>query len=222
MTPPIAADAPATERTARVVLIDDHTLVRQSVGRVVDAVGGFEVVAEASTPDEGIAAVSLHRPDIVVLDVGLPGRSGLDVAASLKQGRPDLRVVFLTMHEDDATISQAVALGADAYILKSASTEELMMALRAVSAGGSYLSPSVARRVMSRAHAKGPIALTDRELEIVRLMAAGTRPAEIARTLYLSLRTVRNHLANIYAKLGVASAAQAVAEAFRRGIVARD
>ncbi|HVL90495.1 MAG TPA: response regulator transcription factor [Actinomycetota bacterium] len=208
--------------TLRVVLIDDHTLVRQSVGLMVGAAGGFRVVAEAGGADAGIAAVSLHRPDLVVLDIGLPGRSGLEVAAALKEAQPGIRIMFLTMHEDDATIASAVGLGADAYVLKSASTDELLMALRAVATGGSFLSPSVARSVMHRSHTRpGALELTSRELEIVRLLADGARPAQIAASLTLSLRTVRNHLANVYAKLGVQSAAQAVAEAYRRGLVAR-
>lgn len=216
---------PATSTLAhtapvRVVLIDDHTLVRQSIAHVIDSCDGFLVVAQAGTPDEGAVMVQQHRPDIVVCDVGLPGRSGLDLAAQLKAARPQLRLMFLTMHEDDATIARAVALGADAYVLKSASTQEMVTALHAVAAGDSFLSPAVARRVMNRAAARPAIALTDRELEIIRLIAGGSRPTDVARDLCLSLRTVRNHLANVYAKLGVQSAAQAVAEAFNRGLVA--
>lgn len=206
--------------TVRVALVDDHTLIRQSVSRVIESVDGFNVVTEAGTPDEAVINVQLHRPDLLVMDVGLPGKSGLDVGTELKRVRPDLKLIFLTMHEDDATIARAVALGADGYVLKSATTEELLMAVKAVAGGGSYLSPAVARRVMSRAVSRSAVALTDRELEIVGMLAHGARPAEVARKLCLSLRTVRNHLANVYAKLGVSSAAQAVAEAFNRGLVA--
>jgi len=208
--------------TVRVVLIDDHTLVRQSVGLIVGAAGGFTVVAEAGSAEAGLAAVALHRPDMVVLDVGLPGRSGIEIAQALKAAHPAMRIMFLTMHEDEATIASAVALGADGYVLKSASTDELLMALRAIAAGASFLSPTVARSVIHRSQPRSTtVELTDRELEIVRMLAEGARPAQIAKTLTLSLRTVRNHLANVYAKLGVQSAAQAVAEAYRRGFVAR-
>ncbi|MHB8511930.1 MAG: response regulator [Actinomycetota bacterium] len=205
--------------TLRVVIVDDHALVRQSIARVVESTEGFNVVAQAGTPDEGAIAVVQYRPDLVILDVGLPGRSGLELAASLKAESPGLRVLFLTMHEDEATIAQAVLIGADGYVLKSATTDELLHALRAIAAGGSYLSPAVARRVMTRARSSSVIALTDRELEIIRMLARGSRPSDVARSLCLSLRTVRNHLANVYAKLGVSSAAQAVAEAFNRGLV---
>lgn len=207
--------------TLRVVLIDDHTLVRQSIGLVVTRAGGFTVVAEAGTADAGLEAVALYRPDLIVLDVGLPKSSGIDVARRVKTAYPATRVMFLTMHEDEATISNAIALGADAYVLKSASTDELLMALHAVAAGGSFLSPTVARTVMQRSGTRTPaVDLTDRELQIVSMLADGARPAQIAKSLSLSLRTVRNHLANVYAKLGVQSAAQAVAEAYRRGMVA--
>lgn len=205
----------------RVVLVDDHTLIRQSVAHVIAAAGGFDIVAQAGTPDEAAAAVGLHRPEMVVMDVGLPGRSGLDLAVAFKQQHPEIRIMFLTMHDDAATIAQAVALGADGYVLKSASTDELLMGLRAVAGGGSFLSPSVARSVMNRSQSRTHAELTDREMEIVRLLAGGQRPAVIARRLTLSLRTVRNHLANVYAKLGVQSAAQAVSEAYRRGYVTR-
>lgn len=220
MTPPTATENQAG--TIGVVLIDDHTLIRQSVGHVIAAAGGFTILAEAGTPDEAVAAFSLHRPSLIVMDVGIPGRSGLDLAAEFKRARPDVKIMFLTMHEDAATISQAVSLGADGYLLKSSSTDELLMALRAIAAGGSFLSPAVARSVMSRTQLRSNAEPTDREMEIIRLLAGGERPAAIARRLSLSLRTVRNHLANVYAKLGVQSAAQAVSEAYRRGYVARN
>lgn len=212
---------PVATDSIRVVLVDDHTLIRQSVAHVIAAAGGFDVVAEAGTPDEAAAAVSLHRPAMVVMDVGLPGRSGLDLALAFKRQHPGIRIMFLTMHDDAATIAQAVDLGADGYVLKSASTEELLMGLRAIAAGASFLSPSVARSVMNRSQSRTHAEPTDREMEIIRMLAGGQRPATIARALSLSLRTVRNHLANVYAKLGVQSAAQAVSEAYRRGYVTR-
>jgi DNA-binding NarL/FixJ family response regulator len=152
----------------------------------------------------------------------MPGGDGLEVAERAKTRTPSTRLLFLTMHEDDASIVRAVGVGADGYVLKTASTEELMQALRTVAAGSSYLSPPIAKRIMSLAGSRtnaSPARLTERELEILRLLASGVRPAELAKQLFVSVKTIKNHLTNIYAKLGVQTGTQAVAEAFRRGLV---
>jgi DNA-binding NarL/FixJ family response regulator len=204
----------------RVVVVEDHTLVRQSLVKTINAEEGFEVVAEAGRGDEGLAAISKNTPDVVLLDITMPGGNGLEVAAQLRSAAPQSRFLFLTMHDDDASISKAIALGADGYVLKTASTDELLTALRAIAEGGSYLSPSVARRVIDLAGGKSPSAnLTDRELEILRLLASGARPGQVAEKLFVSIKTVKNHLTSVYAKLGVQTGAQAVAEAYRRGLV---
>lgn len=202
-----------------VLMLDDHTLVRQSLVKTVDAEPDFQVVAETGDGDEAVALAARHTPDVAVLDVSLHGTSGLEVASRMKTAAPNLRLIFLSMHDDDATIHRALRLGADGYVVKTASTDELLLALKSVAAGGSYLSPHVARRVME--FASGPTAgrLTDRELEIMGLIAAGERISEVASTLFVSTKTVKNHLTSIYAKLGVTSGGQAIAEAYRRGLV---
>lgn len=131
----------------RVVVVEDHTLLRQSLVRAVANEPGFEVVAEIDRGDEAFEAVKKYRPDLVLLDIGLPGENGLNVAARLRKELPMLRVVFLTMHDDDQTIHTAVGLGADGYVSKTASTEELLGGLRAVASGSSYFSPAVQRRL---------------------------------------------------------------------------
>ena len=204
----------------RVVVVEDHTLVRQSLVKTINAEEGFEVVAEAGRGDEGLAAIAKNTPDVVLLDITMPGGNGLEVAAQLRNAAPQSRFLFLTMHDDDASISKAIALGADGYVLKTASTDELLTALHAIAEGGSYLSPSVARRVIDLAGGKSPSAnLTDRELEILRLLASGARPGQVAEKLFVSIKTVKNHLTSVYSKLGVQTGAQAVAEAYRRGLV---
>jgi DNA-binding NarL/FixJ family response regulator len=206
----------------RVVIIEDHTLVRQSLVKTLEAEPGFEVVGEAGRGDEGLELIRSTKPDLAVLDITMPGGNGLEVAAQLRHAAPEVRFLFLTMHEDDASISRAIGIGADGYVLKTASTEELLQAVRAVAEGGSYLSPAIARRVIDLAGSKRGSAgtrLTERELEILRLLAEGHRPAEVAQKLFVSIKTVKNHLTSIYSKLGVATGAQAVAEAFRLGLV---
>ena len=204
----------------RVVVVEDHTLVRQSLVKTINAEDGFEVVAEAGRGDEGLALIAKNTPDVVLLDITMPGGNGLEVAAQMRNAAPNSRFLFLTMHDDDASISKAIALGADGYVLKTASTDELLTALHAIAEGGSYLSPAVARRVIDLAGGKSPSAnLTDRELEILRLLASGARPGQVAEKLFVSIKTVKNHLTSVYAKLGVQTGAQAVAEAYRRGLV---
>jgi len=204
----------------RVVVVEDHTLVRQSLVKTINAEEGFEVVADAGRGDEGLAQIAKNSPDVVLLDITMPGGNGLEVAAQMRSAAPNSRFLFLTMHDDDVSISKAIALGADGYVLKTASTDELLTALRAIAEGGSYLSPAVARRVIDLAGGKSPSAnLTDRELEILRLLASGARPGQVAEKLFVSIKTVKNHLTSVYAKLGVQTGAQAVAEAYRRGLV---
>jgi DNA-binding NarL/FixJ family response regulator len=204
----------------RVVVVEDHTLVRQSLVKTINAEEGFEVAGEAGRGDEGLALIAKLSPDVVLLDITMPGGNGLEVAAQMRTAAPNTRFLFLTMHDDDASVSKAIALGADGYVLKTASTDELLTALRAIAEGGSYLSPAVARRVIDLAGGKSPTAnLTDRELEILRLLAQGARPGQVAEKLFVSIKTVKNHLTSVYAKLGVQTGAQAVAEAYRRGFV---
>jgi DNA-binding NarL/FixJ family response regulator len=206
----------------RVVIVEDHTLVRQSLVKMVSAEPGFEVVGETGRGDEAVELLVRLRPDVALLDIAVPGADGLEVAERAKPQTPHTRMLFLTMHEDDASVVRAAGLGADGYVLKTATTEELMQALRTVAEGNSYLSPRVAKRIMNLAGSRTSAAhtrLTERELEILRLLAAGIRPAELAKQLFVSVKTIKNHLTNIYAKLGVQTGTQAVAEAFRRGLV---
>jgi len=205
----------------RVLVVEDHTLLRQSLVKTIGAEDGFEVAGEASRGDEAVHEALKVKPDVILLDIAIPGGSGLDVAQRFRASSPGVRILFLTMHDDDASISRAISLGADGYILKTASTAELILALQTVAEGNSYLSPAIARRVIDLAGSRGSgTALTGRELEILHLLASGARPAEVGTRLFVSLKTVKNHLTNIYAKLEVQTAAQAVAEAYRRGLVA--
>lgn len=204
----------------RIVVVEDHTLVRQSLVKTIAAEPGFEVVGEAGRGDQGLDLIRKLSPDVVLLDIAMPGGTGLEVAEQMRATAPEVRFLFLTMHDDDSSIAKAIGLGADGYVLKTASTDELLQALRAIAGGGSYLSPGVARRVIDLAGKKAPgTTLTEREHEILRLLATGARPTEIAEKLFVSVKTVKNHLTSVYSKLAVQTGAQAVAEAYRRGLV---
>jgi DNA-binding NarL/FixJ family response regulator len=210
--------------TFRVVVADDHTLVRQSVSKAVRTEPGVEVVGEAADGPLALQAVGQFDPDLLVLDIAMPGADGLTIAEQLRRERPGLKILFLSMHDDDTSLQRAVALGANGFVSKSASIEELLEAIRAIRDGGSYLSSNVASRVMELAAGRSStssLGLTTREREILELLTAGHRPAEIATRLFLSVKTVKNHLTSVYQKLGVETGAQAVAEAYRQGLVKR-
>lgn len=202
----------------KVAIVEDHAMVRQTLTRLINAEDDLEIVIEAGSAEDALLRIASEEPQVALLDITLPGIDGLTLAAKLRREAPDVRIIFLTMHDDDATLSRAVGLGTDGYVPKTADAEEVLEAVRTVGDGGSYVSPTLVRKVMDIAggRATGPAAqLTDRELEVLQLLASGNRPDDIADTLYLSVKTVKNHLTSIYSKLGVATAAQAVAEAYR-------
>ena len=210
--------------TFRVVVADDHTLVRQSVIKAVRSEPEVEVVGEAADGTSTLEAIEHHEPDLLVLDISMPGTDGLAVAEQLRRSHPKTAVLFLSMHDDDGSLQRAVALGAQGFVSKSASIDELLEAIRAARAGRSYLSSNVASRVMDLAagrNSSSRIGLTTREREILELLTRGNRPGEIANELFLSIKTVKNHLTSVYQKLGVETGAQAVAEAYRQGMVKR-
>ncbi|MFO7960185.1 MAG: response regulator transcription factor [Nitriliruptoraceae bacterium] len=205
----------------RVVIADDHALVRQSIVKAVNAEPGLEVVAEVADGPAALQAVATYEPDLIVLDIAMPGQDGLAVAEQLRAKHPDTAVLFLSMHDDDASLQRALAIGARGFVSKSAPVEELLDALRAMQSGGSYLSSGVATRVMDIAAGRtrsSDLGLTGREREILDLLSQGKRPGEIGDVLFLSVKTVKNHLTSIYQKLGVETGAQAVAEAYRLGL----
>lgn len=208
----------------KVVVADDHTLVRQSVVRALAQAEDVEVVAEAADGSEALAAVREHRPDLVMLDIAMPGVDGFTTAEQVRRVAPDVRVLFLSMHDDDASLRRALALDADGFVSKSAPVAELLEGVRRIGAGERFLSAALADRELLLTRDGGdapPPNLTAREREILGLLAQGLRPGEIASTLELSIKTVKNHLTAVYNKLGVETGAQAVAEAYRRGLAIR-
>lgn len=206
----------------RVMVVEDHTLVRESVVKLIDSEPGLEIAGETSRAEEVLALIARHEPEILLIDIGLGRHDGIELAASIRSQHPSIRLIFLTMHDQDSYLRRAMEVGADGFVLKSNSIDELLEAVSVVAGGGTYLSPQITRRVMEIAGGRDTPAadLTDREREVLRLIAAGARPGEVADTLVLSVKTVKNHLTRVYSKLGVESAHQAVAEAYRLGLVA--
>jgi DNA-binding NarL/FixJ family response regulator len=206
----------------RIVLVEDHALTRMGLRTALEAGGDVTVVAEA---DDGITAEALilrERPDVAILDIGLPGRDGVALTRAVKTQAPDTRIVILTMHELDDEVLAALSAGADAYCVKSSDTSTVLDAVRIVAGGGAYFDPRIAHVVLRRLGAPAPLPsadspLTPRELDVLRLIADGVGNAEIAERLHIGLGTVKGHIRDILEKLSAADRTQAAVNALRRG-----
>ncbi len=213
-----------TQPSIRVLLADDHALVRQGIRRFLDEAGDIEVVVEVGDGQEAVRLAESHRPDVVIMDIRLPGMSGVEATREIKRRFPQIRVLVLTAYDDDPYIFALLQAGADGYLLKTASAKELIQAVRMVWRGGTALSPEVAGKVVRQVAARKPEGaldqvepLTERELEVLQLTARGLTNRAIGYTLGISHRTVQGYLASIYDKLDVSNRTEAVTEALRRG-----
>ena len=196
----------------KIVIADDHRVVRSGLRMVLDHEADFEVVAEAGDVAEARRYVRAHRPDVLVLDLNMPGEQSLPAIPVIREESPTTRVVVLTMQDDPAFAREALQAGASAYVLKEAADEELVQAVRVVASGGTFLTPQLGARIAAAPPepAGPPDDLTEREVEILRLIALGHTNAEIAAQLYLSVRTVESHRAHIQQKTGRNSRAELV------------
>ena len=211
----------------RVLLADDHGIVRRGLRSLLESEPGVTVLGEAADGHEALRLAKELHPDIVILDIGMPLLNGIDVAARLqKMDRPP-RTVILSMHSDESYIIRALAAGARAYLLKDATDEDLIPAIRAVAAGRPYFSPAVTavlvedymRRLQDRGLSDTYHLLTDREKEVLQLLAEGRANKEVASLLDLSLSTVETHRANLMQKLNLHNTAEVVLYAVRKGII---
>lgn len=208
--------------TARILLVDDHTLVRAGIRGLIDQAGAFTVCAEASDGAGALAALELHRPDILVTDIGLGAESGLDLVRAVHQRWPALPIVVVSMHAAEATVSTAIRDGASAYVLKDAAPSELACALDAVRRGDSYLSPVLSGRMMRwsiRGAGACRIALTDRQRQILGRIGAGKSTKQIAFELGLSEKTVAGHRAQLMERLGIRDRVGLALFALEQGMV---
>ncbi|GGJ63093.1 response regulator [Deinococcus aquiradiocola] len=209
----------------RLLLVDDHPVVRKGTRDLLDSEPDFQVVGEASNGEEAIAGARDLSPDVILMDVSMPGMNGIEATRRIKANRPQQNILVLTSYDDDAYVFALLEAGAAGYLLKNASEDELLGAVRAVAAGESALHPSVARKVLERFSAgatstAAPLdTLSPRELEVLRIAATGRTNKEIARDLDISPRTVQVHLANIFSKMDVGSRTEAVLIGIKRGWV---
>jgi DNA-binding NarL/FixJ family response regulator len=217
----------AAARPIRVLLADDHALVRAGMRSLLGAMANVEVIAEAASGEEALQFVEREQPDVVLMDIAMKGMTGLEAAARVRERHPGVRVVILSMHSGEEYVLQALRAGAVGYLLKDAATGELELALRSVMRGESWFSPAVSRQVVEgyvQRVGGEPAAdvLTARQREVLRMVAGGKSTKEIAYALSLSVKTVETHRAQIMERLGIRDVAGLVRYALRTGLVPPD
>jgi DNA-binding NarL/FixJ family response regulator len=209
----------------RVLIVDDHPIVRQGVRSVLANHADIQIVGEADSAATAFPLVEALKPDVVLLDIRLPGQNGIEITQRLKHEQPEVKVIILTTYDDDEYLFGALRAGADGYLLKSTSQEVLADSIRQVGRGERLLSPNLINKVLrefqdlARDKARADSGLTDQELQVLRMIAAGATNKEIAEKLYWSEVTVKRKVQDILEKMGVANRAQAVAEASKRGLL---
>lgn len=205
--------------TIRVVLADDHVVVRTGLRAMLDGEPDIQIVGEAANGAEVVSLSSRVDPDVVLMDLRMPEVDGVTAIAKIRERHPSVHVLVLTTYDTDADILRAVEAGATGYLLKDATRDEVLYAIRSAAVGEAALAPRVASRLMGRIRAPGEEALSSREIEVLSLVARGLTNKEIARTLHLSEATVRTHLLHVFTKLGVDDRTAAVMVAAERGIL---
>lgn len=208
----------------KVLIVDDHKLVREGLRAVLDQCNGIEVIGEAESGEEAISLINKKSPDVVLMDISMPGMSGIEATKMIKADNPDVKVVMLTMMDQESSVYEAVKAGATGYMLKNTSAEDLIEAIQTVHEGKALLHPDATVKLLkefvnlSDNKAKD-YGLSVREMEVLRLLCEGKTNKELARALWISEQTVKTHLAHIYGKLGTSDRTETVAKAIRMGLV---
>ena len=212
----------------RILLVDDHTLFRQGIRTLLAAEPDLEVVGEAANAGDAVTLAGQLRPDVVLMDIGMAGMSSFEATRLIRKDRPETRVVFLSMYDDEDYLAECVEMGASGYILKESPADQLIMAMREVQRGGSYLSPRLLTRLVDDFRLQGrggPVrqprfgTLTKREREILKMLAEGRSVKEIATDFDLSVKTVEAHKFNLMRKLDIHNKAQLVQYAIQKKII---
>ena len=209
----------------RLMIVDDHQMLREGLRRSMSEIG-FDVIGEASDGDEAVTRATAQRPDVILMDVTMPRMDGVEACRLVKDALPDTHIVMLTMHADQSVLADAIRAGASGYLVKDCSTDEIADAVKMAAAGQTALSPQLAatmldevRRMEEQERVQENRLITKREEEVLQMIADGCSTTEVAEGLYISQKTVKNHLASIYQKLEARDRTQAVLQAVRMGIV---
>jgi len=205
----------------RVVVADDHPIVRSGIVGLLGSADDIEVVGEASDGAEAVALATQLSPDVVLMDLRMPGLGGAEATAQLVAARPDVRVLILTTYESDENILTAIEAGASGYLLKAAPQDEILAGLRSVARGEVALAPSIAALLVTRMREPAKVSLTERETQVLALVAEGNSNRAIAAALFLSEATVKTHLIHVFEKLDVKDRTRAVTKAMELGLLPR-
>lgn len=210
----------------RVLIADDHSMFRQGIKQILELEGDIVVVAQAANGDEAVRLAKEHKPDVVLMDINMPGTNGLQAISQLKQDKFTFKVIVLTIHQDREYLFKTLQMGSEGYVLKDAEPNVLVEAIRNVHRGQSYIQPNMTRELVKEfnrvtLHEKDKSeenSLTAREIEVLELIAEGMINKEIAKKLYISEKTVKNHVSNIFKKLNVSDRTQAAIYAFKHNL----
>lgn len=206
----------------RLILVDDHPVVREGLAGMLASQADFEVVATASDGSQAIALDAQWQPDVILMDLRMPGTDGVTAIQAIKAQRQAANILVLTTYDSDADIVRAIEAGATGYLLKDTPRDELYRAIRAAARGESVLAPAVAARLMTRMRAPAEESLSAREIEVLQLVAKGKSNKEIGKALHISTATVKTHLIHVFDKLGVKDRTSAVTVALEKGILSLD
>lgn len=221
---------PSSPENIKILIVDDHTLVREGFAKMLDLEPQFEVVGQSSSARDALEKTAKLKPDIVLMDIKLPGINGIEATKLIKRDFPDVEIIILSMYDEEEYVLESVKAGATGYVLKDISQEELFSAIKVVHSGGSLIQPGLARKVLKEfVHLAKDITvpgkssamkeLSEREIEVLQCVSEGKSNKEVAEQLSISEKTVKAHLRTIFRKLEVSDRAQAVAEAMRKGLV---
>ncbi|WGF92358.1 response regulator transcription factor [Aequorivita marisscotiae] len=204
--------------TIKICIIEDDALILKSLQQVLNNADGFKVIGTYFSAEEALENFSENYPDVLLLDIDLPGISGIEAIAKLKKIQPDLNIVMLTIHEESEHVFSALRQGAVGYLVKGNHSKLLLDGIREVFEGGAPMSPSIAREVITSFKPSYETILSERELEVLEKLSNGTNNSQIADELFVSVNTIKAHVKNIYKKLHVNSRAEAVKKGFRKGL----
>jgi DNA-binding NarL/FixJ family response regulator len=208
-----------SQQAIRLLIVDDHPIVRDGLRGAFTGTAEFDVVGEAAHGAEAVAQAVALRPDVVLMDLRMPRMDGVEAIRRLQRQAPAVRILVLTTYDTDSDVLPAIEAGATGYLLKDAPVEDLLRAVRCAARGESVLAPAVAERLMVHVRRPAQGTLSQRELQVLKLVADGATNREVAAKLFISEASTKTHLLHIYDKLGVHDRAAAVGEAFRRGLV---
>jgi DNA-binding NarL/FixJ family response regulator len=220
-------------KKSRIIVADDHSVVRSGLRLLLQSSPDFTVVAEAENGEEAVALVDRHKPDVVIMDISMPKLNGIEATGLMKQSNPDLKIIILTVHEDEEYVYQMLRAGASGYVLKSAGKKEIFAAIRSALSGDRFFSPGISKLIIEGfirrdkeqrpgqeqpgTHSRQP--LTRREVEVLRYIAQGFTNKKIAEALFLSIRTINTHRTNLMQKLDIHDTARLVRYAIETGLV---